>query len=241
MRRNIKELAKYSINEPLFASFLQKQGVYSQLLYHYVKNNWLEAVSNGVYKRPGGKLDRVLIVRNLQIQLGLPIHICARSALLMHGVNHFGRTTDKLQVAMQGSYRPTKWLRSLKEIDFIRLNIFTNKDIGLEKIDNVTVSGRELAFIELAELVPKKVSYEEFFKTLELVPNLRGNILQQLLENCTSNKAKKIFLATAEQLNYQWYAKLNIARIKFGTGILQLVKAGVYNPKYKIYLEQING
>ena len=240
MRQNTKKLAKYSLSEPLFVSFLQEQGIYSQLLYHYVKSNWLEIVANGVYKRPGGKLDMLSIIRNLQTQLELPIHVCARSALLMHGISHFGRTADKLQTAIQGSYRPTKWLRSIEEIDFIRLNIFAEKDIGMEKIDNVTVSGRELAFIELAELVPQKVSYEEFYKTLELAPNLRSNVLQQLLEKCTSSKAKKIFLATAEQLNYQWYTKLNMTQINFGTGILQLTKDGVYNRKYKIYLEKIN-
>ena len=111
----------------------------------------------------------------------------------------------------------------------------------MESKDGILISCRELALIEMAELVPKKVSYEEFYKTLELVPNLRDDLLQRLLEDCTSIKAKRVFLASAELLNYYWFKQLNLKTINIGTGILQLTKNGLYYSKYKIYLERISG
>jgi len=241
MQPSIKELIKFSAQEPLFASFLHKKGFYSQLLYEYVKNGWLENVANGVYKLPDDSLDSLKIVKNIQVQLGLPVHIASRSALFLNGISHFSRNIDKLQVAINGKQRLTKWLKSLDNLDFIRFNIFKNFEFGLESKEEMLISCRELAFIEMAELVPKKVSYEEFYKTLELAPNLRDDVLQRLLEDCTSNKAKRVFLASAESLNYSWFKQLNIKKINFGTGILQLTKNGVYNSKYKIYLERISG
>ena len=241
MQPNIKELTKFSPQEPLFASFLKKKGFYSQLLYEYVKNGWLENVANGVYKLPNGILDNLKIVKNVQGQLGLPVHVASRSALLLHGIRHFGRNVDIIQAAINGKQRLTKWLKSLDNIDFIRFNFLKNSESGLETKDDIIISCRELAFIEMAELVPKKVSYEEFYKTLELAPNLRDDVLQKLLEDCTSNKAKKVFLASAELLNYPWFKQLNLKKISIGTGILQLAKNGVYNSNYKIYLERING
>ena len=211
------------------------------VLYEYVKNGWLENVANGVYKLPNGHLDSLKIVKNMQEQLGLPVHVASRSALLLHGIRHFGRNTDKIQVAIKGKQRLTKWLKSLDNFDFVRFNIIKNIESGLEIKDEMIISCRELAFIEMAEMVPKKVSYEEFYKTLELAPNLRDDILQRLLEDCTSSKAKKVFLASAELFNYRWFKQLNIKKINIGTGILQLTKNGVYNSKYRIYLERISG
>jgi hypothetical protein len=158
----------------------------------------------------------------------------------MQGTGHFGRNSDRLQIAVTGLYRLTKWQKSLNDFDFIRLNIFMNKGIGLEKQNEVILSSRELAFAEMAELVPKKVSYEEFYKTLELAPNLRSDVLQHVLENCTSIKAKKVFLAAADTLSYQWFKKLNLTKIKISDSVLQLVKNGVYNSKYKIYVGRID-
>jgi len=146
-----------------------------------------------------------------------------------------------LQIAINGKQRLTKWLKTLDNLDFIRINIFKNINFGLESKDGILISCRELALIEMAELVPKKVSYEEFYKTLELVPNLRDDLLQRLLEDCTSNKAKRVFLASSELLNYYWFKQLNLKTINIGTGILQLTKNGLYYSKYKIYLERISG
>jgi len=240
MRTKLKELTKFSPKEPLFAGFLQEKGFSPQLLYEYVKNGWLEKVSDGVYKLSNGNLDILQIVKSLQVQLNMSVHIASRSALLIQGISHFGRNTDKLQVAVTGKQRLTKWLKSINEIDFIRMNIFNKPENNFNSNNGIIISNREMAFIEMAELVPKKISYEEFYKTLELTPNLRAAELQQLLENCTSSKAKKIFLATAESLNYHWYNQIDLNKIKIGSGILQLSKNGVYNGRFKIYLEKIN-
>jgi hypothetical protein len=38
----------------------------------------------------------------------------------------------------------------------------------------------------------------------------------------------------AEKTGYQWYRAIDQSRIDFGTSKLQLVKGGVYVPKYRI-------
>ncbi len=239
MSNNIKEITKYSDQEPLFSEYLNKKGFSPQLLYAYVKRGWLERLAKGVYKREGAELQPELIVRNAYQQLSLPFHFGARTALSMQGISHFGRKQENYQIIISGKYRLNTWFLSLKNFDFIKMNIFKDSKLAIAYDNNIPLSERERAFIEMAELVPKKVSYEEFFNDLQLAPNLRPDILQKLLASCTSSKAKKIFLATAEIINHNWFCKLNTKKITIGKGILYLCKNGVYNKKYHIYLDKI--
>jgi len=53
--------------------------------------------------------------------------------------------------------------------------------------------------------VPKRQSFGEALQVMESLTSLRPQIVQGLLENCTSIKTKRLFMHTAEQLNHAWY------------------------------------
>ncbi len=65
-----------------------------------------------------------------------------------------------------------------------------------------------------------------------LIPKL----LQQLLEENSSVKVKRLFLYMAEKAGHSWFHDLNLDRIYLGKGKRSNVKNGVYDPKYKIIL-----
>ncbi|OGI07737.1 MAG: hypothetical protein A2Y40_10040 [Candidatus Margulisbacteria bacterium GWF2_35_9] len=123
----------------------------------------------------------------------------------------------------------------------IKKQIFsiTNKDSLIEN-KGVLITSTERALIEMADLVPKQATFEEFVKIMELCAGSRPTLVQELLINCTAVKAKRIFLMVAEYVNHPWFKKLDISKIDLGKGDRQIVKNGTYNKKYKICVPNIN-
>ena len=63
---------------------------------------------------------------------------------------------------------------------------------------------------------------------------LRPDVVQSLLERCTSIKVKRLFLWSAEEAQHQWFRQLDLAKITLGVGKRQIYKYGRFNTKYNI-------
>jgi len=59
-------------------------------------------------------------------------------------------------------------------------------------------------------------------------------VLQALLEACTSVKVKRMFLFLADQAKHPWRSKLKDKRIKLGSGKRSLVREGRFDSRYLI-------
>jgi hypothetical protein len=90
--------------------------------------------------------------------------------------------------------------------------------------------------LECLFLTPKNQELVECYQLMEGLNNLRPHLVQNLLENCTSVKVKRLFLYLAEKANHSWIQHLDIEKIDLGSGKRSIVKNGVYNSKYKITL-----
>ena len=69
---------------------------------------------------------------------------------------------------------------------------------------------------------------------MELLTTLRPKVLQQLLEKCSSVKAKRLFLYMAEKANHPWWKALDTSRIDIGSGRRMIVPKGKFVSKYNI-------
>lgn len=115
---------------------------------------------------------------------------------------------------------------------------FLPADIGLVEIElktfSIKVSSAVRALLECLYLAPKHQELVECYQLIEGLNNLRPNLVQNLLENCTSIKVKRLFLFLAEKANHGWVKHLNIEKIDLGSGKRSIVKNGVYISKYQI-------
>lgn len=233
----LQNLLQMSEGTPLFYRYLHKQGYSAQLLYKYVQNGWLDRVAGGVYRKKGKDLDPLLTIKAVQEQLGLPYYIGAQSALRLQGKAQTLVFHESYLVFVPSHCRLSAWLKGLASFRFIKAQLFEETTLGLTVIDDgPKLSSPERAFLEMASLIPKNAEYSEFVACMELAPNLRPQLLQSLLEGCTSIKAKRIFLKVAETQNHRWFSKLDVERIDLGSGPRRIVKDGVYSKKYQIYL-----
>lgn len=251
MSSNIKELLKEPQGMPLFHEYLRKKGYSNQLLYKYVKSGWLNKLGPKIYALPGEALDPVLVLKAMQQQLNLKFYFGARSSLDLHNKKFnvsFSRQDSESKyldnpyfVFIPSATRLPVWDEVFKNFDFIKSDLFKKKELSLVELlsespryQGVKVSSVERALIELAYLVPEKINYAELVHGLELSPNLRAVELQNLLEACLSIKAKRVFLAAADEVSQSWFKNLDIDRIDLGRGRRQIVKQGVYKSKYQI-------
>lgn len=88
--------------------------------------------------------------------------------------------------------------------------------------------------MECLYLTPKRLDMVECYQVMEGLVNLRPKVVQQLLESCTSVKAKRLFLYMAEKAGHQWLQFVDQTNIHLGAGDRSLVDNGVYVAKHHI-------
>ncbi len=102
------------------------------------------------------------------------------------------------------------------------------------KTFSIKLSSPARAIMECLYLAPLHQDLVECFELMEGLNNLRPQSVQELLEQCTSIKVKRLFLYLAEKVNHDWVKYLNLEKIDLGRGKRSIIKNGVYIPKYQI-------
>jgi len=94
------------------AAWLTRRGYSAQLTHKYVANGWLERLTHGVYRKPGGKLLWQHVIISLQILLDRPLIVGGQTALSLHGFAHYLEREDR-NVHLYGRRPSPAWLDKL--------------------------------------------------------------------------------------------------------------------------------
>lgn len=224
--------------------WLKMLGGYQQLLQAYQKSFWVEKIGRGAYKKYGDAVDWTGGLYALQTQLNLPVYAGAKTALEMMGYGHFIPLGKGRQITLL-AYKDVKLPAWFKDYDwddtvlFKMLTLFPeNPTLGLtERRFNtyrIRISAPERAMFEVCALVQRSQSFGEAKYLMEGLMGLRTDLLQELLVQCTSVKAKRLFLYFADICNMPWFSRLDLSKVDLGKGKRQIVKGGVYDSKYRI-------
>ena len=221
--------------------WLKENGFSNQLLVRYKKSNWIESIGTGAFIRKGADVSWLKAVYALQRQAGLPIHPGGRTALSLQRRSHY-LTMGREQVTLFGplhSHLPT-WFRTYRWEESIKLitSSFLPPHLGLIAIEDksfeVKVSSPARALMECLYLAPDRFDLVECNHLMEGLNDLPPVEVQELLENCSSIKVKRLFLYMADKAKHSWLEYVDTARINIGKGKRHLVKDGVFIPKYGI-------
>lgn len=232
-------------------SWLKSQGAYQQLVHEYEKNGWIRRIGRGAYVRAGDVFDWRGGLNAVQNQLGLPVHIADKTALQLQGYAHFlplGTGGILSLFARTGTCLPT-WFKQYDwgmTIRYTTTSLFSsNTDTGLTYKGlgsySIKLSAPERAMMELLYLVPGQESFEEAGLLMEGLATLRPDLVQSLLEQCTSVKVKRLFLYLSEQSGHSWMEEINTLKINMGRGKRVIYKGGRLDAKYGITVPPSNG
>lgn len=224
--------------------WFNERGVPQNTAYEYFKSGSLEKLGPGIYSRKNEKLKWFGGVRLLQEELEKKIHVAGRSALELHGHAHYVPLGQKPIVSL-ASYRKEKIPHWFRKIDFscefrFKNSVLFTPDVEFTKHEfqrglSLWISSRELAILELINDLDLRYSFESAENYMNGLFGLRANVLQSLLENCSSIKVKRVFLFLAEKLSYDYFRKLDLSKIDLGKGKRQVIlDNGQFNKKYQI-------
>ena len=222
------------------ASYLRQQGVRYQSMLKYRQANWLASLGIGAFCESGTtpSLDAAIVA--LSEQLGLPVHVGGKSALLRRGImQHVPIGWHTVELYLKRGIRMPKWFCNTFVGQFTRNASFLFPDAtGVERDAlGVLLSSPERAFVEMAAEVPKKAALGELYQLMEFADTLRPNLVTELLSKCESIKAKRIFLFLADDLGHWWSKKLDRSRIDLGSGCRVIESGGAFQPRYNIVVK----
>ncbi|MDX9943117.1 MAG: type IV toxin-antitoxin system AbiEi family antitoxin [Bacteroidales bacterium] len=225
----------------LTSGWLSQHGYSPELLRNYRKSHWLEAIGNGAMIRQNDPVDYLGGVYALQQQLNLAVHPGAKTALSMLGKTHyldlganvvylFGKEKERLPVW----FKNHNWGVEIKLIT----SSFLPSEAGLiekeHKSFSVKIASAARAMMECLYLAPQNQNILECFEVMQGLTSLQPKTIQDLLENCSSVKVKRLFLYLAEKAGHAWFNHLNINQINLGHGNRSLASNGAYVSKYKL-------
>ena len=225
-------------------SKLDKLGIYRQLAIKYVLYDWIRRIGTGAFVRSGDQVDWRGGLYALQTQLGLSVHIGARTALELQGLSHFiplGQQ-EKVILISDCPERLPAWFRNQPwkvKLEHHCLSLFNRiPEAASIKLDcggfEIITSSPERAIMEQMRLVNTNDDIEQAYQLMEGLTTLRPSVVQDLLVNCRSVKVKRLFLWSAETIGHAWFDHLDLAQVNLGEGRRQLYKGGRLNQKYQI-------
>jgi len=225
-------------------TWLESQGISSDLARWYARTGWLTRVGRGAYAQAGDPIDWTGGLSALQSQLGMSVHAGAKSALELQGRAHYVPLGSRKRVVLISDVPETlpTWFRKHPweaQIEHHSLKLFEGTSPeSLRQIDcggfKIAGSSPERAIMEEMSLVRTNDDIDHAIQLLENLATLRPNIVQQLLEACTSIKVKRLFLWSAERIGHAWFELLTPERVDLGAGKRQLYKEGIFDSKYQI-------
>jgi hypothetical protein len=227
----------------LLASWLEKNGFSRDLQQYYLKSGWLESYGIGAFKRPNENVKWTGALNSLQRQTELQVHVGGLTSISLQGLSHYVRMEKEPLYLFSPQYvKLPKWFLNQEwsnQIIHVKTKFLpANSALFEYSRDGLTLqlSSPERAILECLYLAPDRFDMMEGYQILEGLVNLRPKVLQELLENCSSIKVKRLFLFMASKARHQWLDFVDQTKIELGTGDRVIVKGGVYISKYKISL-----
>ena len=230
----------------LFGVWLSSQGLDARGQYAYMKSGWLNRISRGVYKIHGASPKLLAAISSYNTQLGKHCVVGAYTALELRGYSHylsmgkpkaylFTNKNNKLPVwILRGEWDMTvKYMTT----SFLGDGLLGVETMNVEQFD-LLVSSPERAFLECLNLPDASSSLLDIYYIMESLTTLRPKLVQTLLESCTSQKVKRLFLYMAEKANHPWFKAIRLENVNLGTSRLMITPTGKYINKYNMTISK---
>jgi len=222
-------------------AWLAEQGYSLDLQQQYKRSQWFDSIGKGALIRHNDHVDYLGGVYALQKHLGTTVHPAGKTALALQGKAHYLElSTKRVQLFGGKDENLPRWFKKRDwglDVD-CKLTTFLPPELGLVEIEHksfkINVSSPARAVMECLYLAPKSQPLLEAFELIEGLNNLRPAIVQQLLEQCSSIKVKRLFLYMADKAGHDWFDYLDVSKVDQGSGKRSIVESGVYVPKYQI-------
>jgi hypothetical protein len=195
---------------------------------------------------------------SLQNVMKRPIHAGAQTALELAGYWQYA-VLGKRRVWLYTDDRPTRLVLTRAPLDAeLQLrarSLFKDDALGLEtrtldlvtstlgapvspirsplRNQQLTISSLERAILEVLAEIPSAISFDHGEELFDGLTTLRPSLMKELLQSCTSIKAKRLFFYFAAQ-HKSLRRRVRPEEFDLGSGKRQIVAGGQYDPQFRI-------
>ena len=223
-------------------SWFESHGISHQAVHQCLKNKLIKKLGGGAYIKANDGLNWQAAIFTAQKELQLPFHVAGQTALELQGLGHFVKIGKKapVYIVKRDNMRVPIWLKNnnWRVVFHFRASSLFSADLGLMKYNrskfHFTLSSRERAIMEMINRLDLRDSFETLERYFESLLNLRGSLVQTLLENCSSIKVKRVFLYMVDKLKLPVMRHLNTRRIQLGHGKRVISENGQLDKTYNI-------
>lgn len=224
-------------------AFFARHGVSRKLAEQYGKSGWIDSVGVGAFVRRGDKVGWEGALYAIQKYADKAVHPGGRTAVELLGLAHYLRLGPRRRVDLYGppGERLPRWLLQHEwdvVLRYFGTSLFAADDLGVTTKAfgefSLALSSPERAILEALEGVPNETAFAEAQQLMEGLPTLRPELMQQLLEACTSVKVKRLCLYLADVTQMPWRSALKDSLIDLGSGKRQVEVGGQLNARYGI-------
>lgn len=229
-------------NAVLFGSWLNSQGLDAKDQYAYMKSGWLTRISKGVYRMQSATPTLMDAVASYNNQLGKRCVVGAYTALDLRGYSHYlPMGKPKAYLFTDSKSLLPSWLLNGDwdmTVKHMRTSFLGEDSLGVESMavegKELPVSTPERAIMECLNLPDATSSLLDIYYIMEGLTTLRPKLVQQLLESCSSQKVKRLFLYMSEKANHPWFKALSPEDVCIGASRYMATPTGKYISKYNM-------
>lgn len=221
---------------------LTAKGYDANLMRRYKEGQWVRSIGPGAFALFNDDIEWQGGLYTLQQQLNLDVHVGGKSVIELLGSSHYVRFASPLFLFAPPKTAIPKWFKQMewgKKIVIKKSGLLPFAlDNSFTKIKHrdfsIRFSTLERAALEMLYFVPDQQGFDEALNIFSNLINLRPSLLQQLLEQCSSVKVKRLFLYMAEKTQLPAFEQLQLEHINLGEGKRQIIKNGQVDKKYLI-------
>lgn len=234
-------LEKWPEGRVATTTWLKTMTISGQLTQRYLKSGWLESFGRGAYKKPTEVITWFGALASIQSQMELKVHAGGPTALGLRGISHYVRMgRERLFLFAPLHQKLPKWFINHEwgnEVEFVTTSFLPPEMAVSEKQHQgvaLKCSTQERAILECIYLSPKSFDLLECYQLLEGMNTLRPEVMQNLLEKCSSIRVKRLFLYMANKAKLPVSRFLDSSKIDLGKGDRAIVPDGIYISEFKI-------
>ena len=223
-------------------AWFESHSISPQSVHQCLKNKLIKKLGGGAYIKAKDRLNWQAALFTAQKELQLSFHAAGQTALELQGLGHFVKIGKKapVYIVKREKMRVPIWMKQNNwgVVFHFKTSSLFSPDLGLMRYNkskfDFILSSRERAIMEMISHLDLKDSFETLERYFEGLLNLRGSLVQKLLENCSSIKVKRVFLYMADKLELPIMKHLNTRRIQLGRGKRVISENGKLDKTYNI-------
>ena len=208
---------------PQTSEDLAALGISADLAVYYARAGWLARLARGVYCRPKDTLALHPSLLLLQRRFN-GLHVGGKSALDWCGLRQYVAQQPVLHLYGWAAGRLPEWFTERFPAEYHRKRLFDEQPDAMLHVGPFEtrsgapqVSAPERALLELLSEVGVRQPLPEARELVESAYNLRADVLQELLQHCTSVKTVRLCLQLGREASLPWAVKLDPATLPTGS------------------------